>query len=376
MKLNKFVAGSYEIETLSKESRYTIYKELAKLGVRYIDTSICYNNDLLLKDIISDNHFKVISKIAPQYILYGMSTDLHLHYLGRNQIDIMLIHNPRAEWVNLAKQLEGDKRFKEVGVSNFSIDDLNKYKTELGHYPKYNEIEINPFNYDSELIEFCHNVGIKIIAYAIFGGKYHAMRTISDFTLSVLLSQIQKVADLCIIRADSIDQVHHFANADYYDTSEFMTYPKQEKCIEPMQYVPSKFSINDLGMYTYSKSYGMHIEKIDTKRFTDTEIIGDCNLIDYLRSLSYMEFITDYRVILRYTITTLLDLDNIDYDIWYEDEILHVLNRTDNTHKAYNVYLVQNNILTKINQNNDSSKPYTGLYLSVVDVNNNEGAFV
>ena len=140
----KIALGTYELSNSNLEELGYIFRDLK---FDYVDTSICYNNDYFLgrSRSFSGGKGMVISKIPPQMFSdYEFYVENHLRCLKRDKIDIMLIHNPRSDWRDLAIKLIDDNRFIEVGVSNFSIDDLVKYKEITGVYPSYNEIEINP----------------------------------------------------------------------------------------------------------------------------------------------------------------------------------------------------------------------------------------
>lgn len=202
--------GTYELHLADLESIEAQFKS----GVDYVDTSICYANDYVLNGYVGgENQPKVISKIPPQMTdQYEFMISNHMTQMGVKEIEIMLIHNARADWTELAKKLESDKRFKHTGVSNFNENQLEEYKELLGHYPEYNEMEINPRYYDKDLIEFCHNKGIKIISYAILGGKYQARSMISDYSLDLCLAFACQDADIVIIRSDESSRIYKMLN--------------------------------------------------------------------------------------------------------------------------------------------------------------------
>jgi diketogulonate reductase-like aldo/keto reductase len=202
--------GTYELHLADLKS----IEDQFKSGVDYVDTSICYANDYVLnKHVGGEGQPKVISKIPPQMTdQYEFMVSNHMTQMGVEEIEIMLIHNARSDWSDLAKMLESDKRFKHTGVSNFNVSQLEEYNNLLGHYPEYNEMEINPKYYDKDLIEFCHNKGIKIISYAILGGKYHARSMISKYSLDFCLAFACQDADIVIIRSDESSRIYRMLN--------------------------------------------------------------------------------------------------------------------------------------------------------------------
>lgn len=312
--LENLVLGTYELEN----SGYGNLLRIGDLKFKYVDTSICYNNDYYLKELL-DHHpsMKVISKIPPQMIdEYEFMVSNHLKCLGRDKIDIMLIHNSRSEWIELAKTMEKDKRFLNVGVSNFSIEDLEIYKSELGHYPKYNEIEINPNYYDKKLIEFCHSNSIKVIAYAILGGKYNARSNIARYTLPYLLTFAAMNAEFVILRSDhytrlwksklfmeGLNKTSEFIDLDRIDSKlnksiipDTYSYPENFSFIEGYDNFNSMTLIPTNGDMIYSVGYEYKINnKVEDINWNDS-----LELTNLIPSIPSYEFITDYRVLFRY----------------------------------------------------------------------------
>lgn len=284
-----FALGTYEINLMTTYELNDVFDILLQ-SAEYIDTAINYNNDYLIPA-----KKKVISKIAScHYDNYDFFVEGHLKSLRRSYIDIMLIHSDRGDWTKLALKMKDDTRFKQIGVSNFNVDDIKKYKEIVGRYPAYNEIEINPHYVDIETVNFCKENNIKIIAYCIFGGKYHAARNIADYSLGYLISYANHFADIVILRADSRRQANEIFDAvnlhdesnDVYDIP-----AARDKSMEPMIYrIPTtkKYFANEL---TYS-IYESH----DVVAFNNIILTNKCML---KLSNSY-EMLGDYTTYLRY----------------------------------------------------------------------------
>lgn len=310
------VLGTYEIENSSLYE----YAGALSTDIKYVDTSICYNNDYYLKSYLAHRRkVKVISKIPPQMINeYEFMVSNHLECLGRNTIDIMLIHNARSEsWKELARLMNSDSRFTEIGVSNFTIDQIKEYKEIIGSYPRYNEMEINPLYCDNELIKFCQDNDIKIIAYAILGGKYNARRNISRYTLPYLLTFAGSRADLVILRSDNpirVNGMNRFlSNIDEKDLNSMLAMGSDilnselimEKSIVPTEYkypeiyVRCGFPTNTDQLVTYSDINFCKGFEVNPKEIKDDLGLGKLELPRY-------EFVSDYRAYLRYKVNELL----------------------------------------------------------------------
>lgn len=327
----EFAIGTYEIELLNDVDRETSFSVLDDVCL-YIDTAINYNNDYLL----ATTNKKIISKIsACHYDAYEFMITNHLRCLHRSFIDVMLVHSNRGDWKRLIDKMKDDVRFKHLGVSNFTTNDMLEYKRIVGKLPEYCELEINPQYADIETIEFCKKNNIKIIAYAILGGKYRAMKNIATYSLPYLMSFAAKFADILILRADSITQAKSFFDVvKNYTIDDNITFDniEQHKAIEPMKYdVPNvvKRFCNEL---TYYNSCGKNKDDV----FKNKKRIN----IEFPK----FEMLGDYKTYIRY----LFGGTKYEYDFLIGDN-----------KNLYVVYLFdEKNRLTKVNNNDVDIQVY------------------
>lgn len=276
----EFAIGTYEIELLNKLDRAEMFASLDAI-CSYIDTAINYNNDYLL----TETRQKIISKIsACHYDAYEFMVSNHLKYLQRDFIDVMLIHSNRGNWQQLAAKIKDDKRFKHLGVSNFMIDDILEYEKIVGRLPEYCELEINPQYVDVKTIEFCKAHDIKIIAYAILGGKYRAMRNIATYSLPYLMSFAATFANILILRADSKTQANAFfdvARNYKLDKPIEINNITHNKAIEPMRYQIPDVAKKFCGELTYHNTCGRNNDIVFVSKervnvnFSEFEMLGD-----------------------------------------------------------------------------------------------------
>ncbi len=299
----EFALGTYEINLLEQEDlKYTIEKLLPKC--KYIDTAINYNNDYIIRKFPER---KIISKIAPCHNdYYEFFMENHLHYLGRDKIDIMLIHSPRGNWQSLLKQMALDERIDEIGVSNFNISQLKAAKKILGVYPSYNEIEINPQYCDTKTIKFCKDNGIRVIAYCILGGKYNAMRFVSQYSLSYLIQFAAHFADIVIVRADNHKQINSFVDIIEHTTPLNIpfTIDNCNKSMQPMIYpIPN--------VQKYYKSIRTYFNEIG-QNTGEYFVLEDVN---YPFPFPNFEMLGDYMAYFRY-------IYNINDTVIYDNDLL------------------------------------------------------
>lgn len=292
MKNIELVAGTYEID-----SQFMIFNSYLpdNRSIKWIDTAITYNNDWFIGS--KSNKFKVISKISPVMLKdYNWWVSNHLKCLNKESIDIMLVHNTRSEgWTKLYEKLLKDNRFKEVGVSNVGINQLKYLKNKFGAYPKYVETEININYIDKELLDFCISNGIKIIAYAILGGKYNAKCNIQNYGLAYNLNLVKKYADMVILRWDNYGQMNQLIKGMKLPVSDIQYKPKLNKSIVPEVYNLPEFALLDSDNFpTYNENISDECRIVTNKNF---------NLKSKFTILSNpkLEFITEYKAYLRYT---------------------------------------------------------------------------
>lgn len=334
-----FAIGTYEINLLADNERRNVFNDLYFIS-EYIDTAINYNNDYLLKGL---PEHKIISKIsACHYDDYEFFVSNHLKCLNRSFIDIMLIHSNRGNWIPLAKKLFTDKRFLHIGVSNFNIEDIKKYKEVIGKYPEYNELEINIHYTDIETIDFCKQNNIKIIAYGILGGKYEAMRNISLYSLPYLISYAANYSDIIILKADSQYQSEQFKNVvNNYVIDITIDYKvnNTHKSIEPMVYTVPYIEKRFKGELTYYNCCGENNGnlfkfkeelKLDLNKF---EMLGD--YLTYIRykyrqnyNCGFFDNIYDYDFLIgdddNYYVVNLVDKNNHLTKIISDDTKVHI----------------------------------------------------
>lgn len=331
MKDKVFALGSYEFELQSKTEQHFILSKFRN-KVKYIDTAIDYNNDYILTSKVTKG-YKIISKISfCHYSNYEFFVSNHLKCLGRDNIDIMLIHSNRGEWIDLAKRINEDNRFIEVGVSNFTKEDILKYKEVVGKFPAYNEIEINPYYLNKETIDFCKDNEIKIIAYAILGGKYASWRNVADFGLPNLISFAANYSDIIIIRPNSLREALEFNDiiTNYKSIETIESVALDNKTIEPMNYKIPSYTKTYLGKLTYHTACGKNIGQLKEK-------ILDISLPSY-------EMLGDYKVYIRYLFRQ--DYSDISKNVYDYDFLIG----DDNNY--YVVYLYdEEGRLTKVNHN-------------------------
>ena len=145
------------------------------LGYMMVDTSSDYGTQpgvgrALRGSGIKREDYYVVTKVEQDDDSY-VRAQQNLDELGLPYADLMLIHRPPK--VGVGEQLwEGliqsrrDGLVTDIGVSNYSIEQIQKLGDHTGEVPVVNQIEWTPFGHDMQMLHFCQENGIVLQAYS------------------------------------------------------------------------------------------------------------------------------------------------------------------------------------------------------------------
>lgn len=171
--------GVWKIEN-SKTSQ--VISWALKFGYRLIDTAKVYGNEdgvghgiiksgVPRKEIFVTTKLSIYDLLQPEKYFEESLEKLKLEY-----VDLYLIHHPFIGWQKAWKGLETiykTGKARAIGVSNFNIEHLEELKKISNITPMVNEVELTPFLYRKELIDYCQGRGIAVDAYSPLScGKY------------------------------------------------------------------------------------------------------------------------------------------------------------------------------------------------------------
>lgn len=167
--------GTYQ---LKGKAAYAPVLEALRYGYRHIDTAKIYKNEVVVGQVIRDSGIPreqifVTTKLWNEdqgfdKALRGFEESLSA--LQLNYVDLYLIHWPvpkkRIESWKALTEIYRQKKARAIGVSNFEIRHLEELLSFSDQIPAVNQIEIHPFLYDAELIEYCQSKTIEVEAYS------------------------------------------------------------------------------------------------------------------------------------------------------------------------------------------------------------------
>jgi len=187
------------------QSKPDVVKHAVKValqsGYRHIDCAWIYGNEKEVGEAIRESKIPrselfITTKLwnnshRPEEVLPALETSLK--NLGLDYVDLYLIHWPIAfksgpdavardsegkllfenvDFTETYKAMEGlipTGKTKAIGVSNFSIKNLEKLLASAKIVPAANQVELHPENPQWELLEFCKAKGIHLTAYSPLG---------------------------------------------------------------------------------------------------------------------------------------------------------------------------------------------------------------
>lgn len=180
-------------------------EQALELGYRLIDTSGDYGTQpgigeaLRRTDVDRDEIF-VTTKVEEDEDAYEASRR-NVAELGLDQVDLMLIHRPprsgagvdlwegliRARNVGLAR---------DIGVSNYSVEQMDELYRSSGELPAVNQIEWSPFGWSREMLQWCRENGVVIQAYS----PLTRTERLDDETLEAVAERLGKTPAQVLLR--------------------------------------------------------------------------------------------------------------------------------------------------------------------------------
>jgi diketogulonate reductase-like aldo/keto reductase len=144
-------------------------------GYRHLDTAAIYGNEesvgaaIRTSGIPRENIFVTTKLWNSDHGNPERALDASLGKLKLDYVDLYLIHYPvrerRQSWRAL-EALRAKGKARSIGVSNFTISHLTELLAETGTVPAVNQVELHPYLYQRELVDFCAAQGIVIEAYS------------------------------------------------------------------------------------------------------------------------------------------------------------------------------------------------------------------
>jgi diketogulonate reductase-like aldo/keto reductase len=204
-----------------------------KTGYRHIDTAKFYKNERSVGEAIREsgiprNKIWVTTKLWPtDFIRAEKAFETSLNKLGLEYIDLYLVHfpipgTPKKIWKKM-EAIYNTGLVKAIGVSNYSVDNLEDTLEVATIKPSVNQMKCSVFGYDKNVFNFCKKNGIAFEAYSpLTRGK-----KLDDETIVKMANKYNKSSAQILLRwalqkdiiiiPKSEQKVRIIENADIFD---------------------------------------------------------------------------------------------------------------------------------------------------------------
>jgi diketogulonate reductase-like aldo/keto reductase len=188
-KIPQFGLGTYLMLDEPKDAGMTTEESvkyaIEELDIMHIDAAVLYKTEAAIGRVIE----KIKSKVPRKKLFITTKVHNRDQKKGPNRIrrvfeeskkkletpyvDLLLLHAPmmsflEASW-KVLEDLHLSGECKMIGVSNFDIEHLEWFKTnsdKIRVKPMVNQIELSPFNTKEDLVKYCNNNDIIVVAHS------------------------------------------------------------------------------------------------------------------------------------------------------------------------------------------------------------------
>lgn len=171
--------GTWQILLNGKAKRKV--QAALETGYRLIDTAMVYGNEkgvgaAVRESVVPRDELYLTTKLwnfDQGYDSARRAFDTSLSRLGLDYVDLYLIHWPRGSeltkqsWKAL-EEIHATGRARNIGVSNFGVEELSELLDYAHIPPAVNQIEFHPFIYEEQkpILELCKKKRITVQAYS------------------------------------------------------------------------------------------------------------------------------------------------------------------------------------------------------------------
>jgi diketogulonate reductase-like aldo/keto reductase len=178
-------------------------------GYRHIDTAQAYGNEssvgsaLRASGIEREDVF-VTTKFHPGHRDPEAEVQRSLERLGLDYVDLYIIHWPQGgpTWAWDGMQAAAEAGYaRSIGVSNFSVAELDELLAVAETPPVLNQVQFSPFEYRRALLDYAEEQRVAIEAYSPLGtGRHLNRREVLDVSERVERTPAQILIRWCLQR--------------------------------------------------------------------------------------------------------------------------------------------------------------------------------
>jgi diketogulonate reductase-like aldo/keto reductase len=180
-----------------------------ELGYRHIDTAQAYGNEesvgrALRASGVQREEVFLTTKFYPGREDPAAEMERSLQRLGVDQVDLYIVHWPQGgatwAWPGMEQARERGSA-RSIGVSNYSVSELEQVLESATSPPMVNQVQFSPFAYRRRLLESCTQHGVALEAYSPLGtGRHLADRTVGQISERLGRTPAQVLLRWCLQR--------------------------------------------------------------------------------------------------------------------------------------------------------------------------------
>ena len=200
-----------------------------ELGAFLIDTAEMYRTEDVVGQAVKGMRDKVFiaSKVSGSHLRYDdvlRAAEASLHELKESCIDLYQIHWPNSsvpikDTMRAMETLVERGQIKYIGVSNFSVRELQEAQAAMRNYPIVaNQVlyNLNDRDIERDLLPYCQKHNVTILAYTplddgrlakppkLWRGRNQGMKTLSEIATQTNKTLAQVALNWCISRPNVI----------------------------------------------------------------------------------------------------------------------------------------------------------------------------
>jgi diketogulonate reductase-like aldo/keto reductase len=180
-----------------------------ELGYRHIDTAQAYGNEESVGRALHDSGVPreevfITTKFYPGSRDPAREAERSLQRLGVDQVDLYIIHwpqnGPTWAWPGMEQARERGHA-RSIGVSNFSVAELDQLLEVANTPPVVNQAQFSAFEYRRALLDACEQRGLTLVGYSSLGtGRHLRDRTVGEIAERVGRTPAQVLLRWCLQR--------------------------------------------------------------------------------------------------------------------------------------------------------------------------------
>jgi diketogulonate reductase-like aldo/keto reductase len=175
-----------------------------ELGYRHIDTAQAYGNEesvgrALRESGVPRDEVYVTTKFFPERKDPVAEAEQSLKRLGIDHVNLYIVHWPQGgptwAWPGMERARELGYT-SSIGVSNFSVSQLQAVLGVAATPPVVNQVQFSPFKYRRALLEACLQHGVAVEAYSPLGTGHH----LSNETVKLVAERVGRTPAQVLLR--------------------------------------------------------------------------------------------------------------------------------------------------------------------------------